>query len=98
MTEILRQLGRYELLRRIAADFADIQMKFVVSSPHDLAEIEGLLAALPGVQPGDVMLMPEGTKPPEPAATDWVVRACIERGWRYCRRLHIDLFGDTRGT
>ena len=52
----------------------------------------------PEFRPGDVMLMPEGTKPPESGTTDWVVRACIERGWRYCRRLHIDLFGDTRGT
>lgn len=87
-----------DVLRRLAADSADIQMKFVVSSPSDLPEIERLLSELPGVRAGDVMLMPEGTKPPEPGTTDWVVRACIERGWRYCRRLHIDLFGDTRGT
>ncbi len=86
------------VLGRLVAGFADRQLKFVVGSPGDLPEIEGLLAELGGVSPGDVMLMPEGTKPPEAGTTDWVIRACVERGWRYCRRLHIDLFGDTRGT
>lgn len=86
------------VLRRMAGGFADQQMKFVVSSPSDLPEIEGLLAQVPEIRPGDVMLMPEGTRPPAAGTTDWVIGACIERGWRYCRRLHIDLFGDTRGT
>lgn len=86
------------VLRRLLSAFPDQQMKFVVSSPNDLAEIEGLLAELPGARAGDVMLMPEGTSPPEVGTTDWVVRACVERGWRYCRRLHIDLFGNRRGT
>ncbi len=86
------------VLRRLVTGFPDRQVKFVVSSPDDLAEIQGLLSEVPEVCPGDVMLMPEGTKPPMAGTTDWVIRACIERGWRYCRRLHIDLFGDTRGT
>ena len=42
--------------------------------------------------------MPEGTALPGRARTDAVVRVCMERGWRYCHRLHIELFGDTRGT
>lgn len=90
------------VLRRLLAAFPDQQMKFVVGSPNDLAEIEGLLTDLAGagagVRAGDVMLMPEGTSPPGVGTTDWVVRACVERGWRYCRRLHIDLFGNRRGT
>jgi 7-carboxy-7-deazaguanine synthase len=28
----------------------------------------------------------------------WVVEACLERGWRYCHRLHVELFGNRRGT
>lgn len=86
------------VLRRLASDFPDRQLKFVVSSPGDLGEIEDLLARIGGIAPGDVMLMPEGVRPPAPGDTDWVVEACIQRGWRYCRRLHIDLFGNTRGT
>lgn len=86
------------VLRRLSSSFADRQLKFVVTAPTDLAEIEDLLARIGSISPGDVMLMPEGVRPPAPGATDWVVGACIERGWRYCRRLHIDLFGNTRGT
>ena len=76
----------------------DLQLKFVACAPGDLAEIDALLARLAGWTPGDVMLMPEGVTTPDPAATRWVVDACLERGWRYCRRLHIDLFGNRRGT
>jgi 7-carboxy-7-deazaguanine synthase len=78
--------------------FPDHQLKFVVASPADLAEIESVLASLPAVAPSDVLLMPEGVTSPGPGSTGWIVRTCIEHGWRYCHRLHIDLFGNTRGT
>ncbi|MDX9911700.1 MAG: 7-carboxy-7-deazaguanine synthase QueE [Phycisphaerales bacterium] len=76
----------------------DLQLKFVACAPADLAEIDALLAQLTAWTPGDVMLMPEGVTTPDPAATRWIVDACLDRGWRYCRRLHIDLFGNRRGT
>lgn len=81
-----------------ASPARDLQLKFVACAPADLAEIDALLARLTGWTPGDVMLMPEGVATPDPAATRWVIDACLERGWRYCRRLHIDLFGNRRGT
>ncbi len=87
-----------DVLNRLIAGFPDRQLKFVVASPADLGEIEELLSRLSGLGPGDVMLMPEGVAVPEPASVRWVVQACLERGWRYCHRLHIELFGDTRGT
>ncbi len=74
------------------------QLKFVVASPADLAEIDELLSRLSGWSPGDVMLMPEGVTPPDAQRTAWIVQACLQRGWRLCRRLHIDLFGNKRGT
>ncbi len=87
-----RVLG--DLLR----SFDQVQLKFVACDPKDLAEIETILKVIPAVRPERVLLMPEGTAPHGSGATDWVVRACIERGWRYCHRAHIDLFGNTRGT
>src|SRR5690349_4418345 len=39
----------------------DFQLKFVVWSESDLAEIEQVLNQLRGWQPADVLLMPEGT-------------------------------------
>ena len=44
------------------------------------------------------MLMPEGVTTPDPDKVSWIVDTCVERGWTYCPRLHIALFGDTRGT
>lgn len=87
-----------EVLTRLIRHFPDRQLKFVVSSPADLAEIESLLASVSGYDPGDVMLMPEGVTPKRPGELDWVVEACLKRKWRYCNRLHLELFGDTRGT
>lgn len=79
------------------------QLKFVVtgergSIDQDLSEIDELLGRLTGWRPEEIMLMPEGTALPSRERTDAVVRICMHRGWRYSHRLHIELFGDTRGT
>jgi 7-carboxy-7-deazaguanine synthase len=74
------------------------QLKFVVATPGDLVEVEGLLGRLTGWDREDVLLMPEGVLPAAAGEHAWVVEACLRRGWRYCRRLHVDLFGNRRGT
>lgn len=86
------------VLQSLLDIYPERQFKFVVGSPGDLPEIEALLSKLRGVAPGDVMLMPEGVRPPTEATSRWIGEACARRGWRYCRRLHIDLFGNVRGT
>ena len=87
-----------DALQQLIDRYPDRQLKFVVSGPGDLAEIEGLLGGLAGWVPADVQLMPEGTSVPDPGRVSWVVEACVARGWRYCHRLHVELFGDRRGT
>ena len=43
--------------------------------------------------------MPEGTTPEALASkTTFVVESCKRLGYRYCPRVHIDLFGNSRGT
>lgn len=76
------------------------QLKFVVSSPADIDEIRALLASLEmEIPPERVLLMPEGRDAATLAARDtWLVEICKLHGFRYCRRLHIDLFGNRRGT
>jgi len=84
------------------------QLKFVVSSEDDLREIDSILAQLQGWTNADVLLMPEGVGEPDSATSDdrrrererkqMVAQACIDRGWRYCARVHIDIFGNKRGT
>ena len=78
--------------------YPERQLKFVVASPADVGEIERLLAQLPAVSPQDVLLMPEGIAPPTSDTKAWVARVCLDKGWRYCARLHIELFGNKRGT
>lgn len=88
----------FDALRALLGDHAQRQLKFVVSSPADLPEIVAILDQLPGVAPQDVLLMPEGVTKPDPASLSWLVETCLTRGWRYCHRLHIELFGNRRGT
>lgn len=81
-------------------DHYDYQLKFVVAEAQDIDEIEALLGRLgPEVPPHKVLLMPEGRD----AGTlrrrvAFLVDLCKNKGYRYCPRLQIDLFGDTRGT
>ncbi len=85
-------------LQSLLDDYSGRQLKFVVSHESDLAEIDELLARLTGWRAADVLLMPEGVSTPPPERTAWITRVCLQRGWRYCHRLHIELFGNVRGT
>lgn len=88
----------FDAINELIASTRDRQLKFVVSSREDLPEIESVLSQINGYQPCDVMLMPEGVTVPEPDSVIWVVEECVSRGWSYCPRVHVQLFGDTRGT
>jgi len=88
----------FEVMNELIASSPDRQIKFVVSNPSDLDEIDQVLAQLNGYQPSDIMLMPEGVAVPDRESIQWVLDECLNRGWTYCPRLHIALFGDTRGT
>lgn len=76
------------------------QIKFVVTSAADLDEIELLLNSVNQIiPPSKVLLMPEGTSVGVLRARDEIlVELCKRNGYRYCNRLHVELFGQTRGT
>jgi len=76
------------------------QLKFVATGETDLAEIKELLKAIEYSGPsGKVMLMPEGTDAETlDKRKDTLMEICDREGYRYCNRLHIELFGNTRGT
>jgi 7-carboxy-7-deazaguanine synthase len=75
------------------------QLKFVVDQPEDVEEILGLLDKLPPVDPGRVLLMPQGIGREELSQRGpWVAELCKQYGFRFCPRLHIDLYGNKRGT
>ena len=103
----------------------DFQLKFVVSSELDLAEIKDLLSHLetfdlssealakeeapplqrvrseegPPVPLHQILLMPEGIDAQTLSSrSPWLIEICQREGFRFCPRLHIDLFGHKRGT
>jgi 7-carboxy-7-deazaguanine synthase len=74
-------------------------LKFVIDRPEDLVEVQALLGQLPGVAPDRVLLMPQGITRAELAERGpWVAELCKQHGFRYCPRLHIELYGNKRGT
>ncbi len=77
---------------------ADYQLKFVVESPEDLAEIDTILARIGSYEPSNVLLMPQGVTQEElDKHSRWIADICKERGFRYCPRLQIALYGNVRG-
>ena len=75
------------------------QLKFVVSSENDLAEIKDLLSHMPPVPLHQILLMPEGIDVKTLGSrSPWLVEICKREGFRFCPRLQIELFGHTRGT
>ncbi len=86
-----------ERLRHYAADPRAF-FKFVVAQPSDVVEVAALVRAH-ALPPARVFLMPEGTDSATlRAREDWLVPLCLRHGFRMSDRLHIHLFGDTRGT
>jgi 7-carboxy-7-deazaguanine synthase len=84
---------------RAFMDLCDYQLKFVIDRPQDVEEVLALLETLPGVDRTRVLLMPQGVTREELARRGpWVEDVCREQGFRYCPRLHIELYGNTRGT
>ena len=76
------------------------QFKFVVSAPADVDELEGMLRSLRrDIPPHKILLMPEGTTAEAlRAKAGWLGELCKARGYRYAFRLHVELYGNKRGT
>jgi 7-carboxy-7-deazaguanine synthase len=81
-------------------DRGGYQLKFVVAQETDLIEIETLLASLGReISRAKVLLMPEGTTVEVlRARAVWLSELCKTRGYRYAPRLHVELYGNKRGT
>jgi 7-carboxy-7-deazaguanine synthase len=94
-----KQRINIEVIQKFIETSPDFQLKFVVSGEGDLREIEAILERVKKWRPSDVLLMPEGTD----AATlrdraAWIADVCKRTGFRYSPRLHVELYGNKRGT
>jgi len=73
-------------------------MKFVIASPEDVDEVLELQRRY-RFRGGQVFLMAEGTSTAAQRERQaWLSELCLEHGFRMSDRLHIHLYGDTRGT
>ena len=72
--------------------------KFVVAAPEDVDEVLALQTAY-AIPSGRLFLMPEGRSSEVLLARSaWLSDLCVSHGLRFTDRLHIHLWGDTRGT
>lgn len=88
------------LPERLAAWAAEPRawFKFVIAQPADVAQVLALQAAF-GIAANRIFLMPEGTDSATLRTREaWLAPLCVEHGFRLSDRLHIHLYGDTRGT
>ena len=86
-----------DVLRRLMAEY-EHQLKFVVAQPDDVTEVLELVRALDAAR-GRVVLMPEGVEADvlrERGA--WLAEICKREGFRFSPRLHVELWGNQRGT
>lgn len=72
--------------------------KFVVAAPEQVEEVLAL-AAQYQIAPGRIYLMPEGTDSATLRSREtWLAPLALQHGLRLSDRMHIHLYGDTRGT
>lgn len=85
-----------EALEYFAADPRTV-FKFVICNAEDFAEMEELVARF-FLSKDTIMLMPEGRNPESLQKNRlWLAEQCIQHGYRFTPRLHIDLWGAKRG-
>jgi organic radical activating enzyme len=72
--------------------------KFVIAEPADVDQVLAIQQAH-SIPPARIFLMPEG-RDSETVRTRarWLAQICSDREFNLSDRLHIHLFGDTRGT
>jgi 7-carboxy-7-deazaguanine synthase len=77
----------------------DYQLKFVVNQRDDFQEIRAILNKTGNVDPARILVMAQGkTRPELKAKASWIVELCKQHGYGFTPRLHIELFGNRRGS
>jgi 7-carboxy-7-deazaguanine synthase len=85
-----------DILRRLMAEY-DCQLKFVITSEDDIAEVFAVISQL-DAPAGKVILMPEGVSAEVLHERGvWLAEHCKRYGFRFSPRLHVDLYGNRRG-
>jgi 7-carboxy-7-deazaguanine synthase len=86
------------VLRKLINNYK-YQLKFVVDSQNDLAEIQQTIEKLGNVDSEKVMLMPQAaTRDELLVKSPMVAEMCKRTGFAFCQRLQVLLWNNERGT
>lgn len=86
------------VIRQFMAGY-DCQLKFVIDQPGDIEEVQTILKQLPVISSERIFLMPQAISTEVLHEKSlWIAKQCKDLGYRLGPRLHIDLWGHTRGT
>ena len=86
------------VIQRFMAEY-DYQLKFVVERKRDFTEVREVLEKLENVDVSRVLIMAQATTRKNLREKgQWIVDLCKKHGYGYSPRLHIELFGNRRGT
>ena len=89
---------RPEVIRTLLSRYRCI-LKFVIDRPEDVEEVIRWMSEIPEAEPDIVWLMPQArTREQLSEKSDWLRRLARRHGFNYSSRLHIEMFGNVRGT
>ena len=91
-----RERSKPEIVQQLVLRY-NYQLKFVVDTKEDLHEVDEYLTYLHGIVPNRVLLMPQAidVEVMNKKAT-WIEPFCNARGYRYCPRMQLVWYGNTR--
>lgn len=89
---------RPDVIRALLSRYRCI-LKFVIDRPEDVEEVIRWMSEIPEAEPDIVWLMPQArTREQLSEKSDWLRRLARRHGFNYSSRLHIEMFGNVRGT
>jgi 7-carboxy-7-deazaguanine synthase len=74
-------------------------LKFVIDEPNDIEEVMLWLKQMPDIERSIVWLMPQArTRDQLREKSSWLRELARSHGLNFSSRLHVEMFGDRRGT
>lgn len=93
-----RRRYRPAIVRELIRNYP-YQIKFVIDTPDDVAEVEDYLREVQEIDRSRVLLMPQGVDQKVLAEKAfWLESLCQQHGFRFCPRKQIEWYGPVRGT
>jgi len=85
-------------LVRLLMKYYNYQLKFVVGGAEDVSLVQAALDELGEKGRGRVLLMPQArTQQEYRVLAPKIAELCLETGFRFSPRLHVEMYGDKRG-